>query len=83
MWGDSEHLLASLADLAAQANWLMVVANSDKDGRRKAMRDRPQPIPRPGVEAPGPKRKRRVGPPVARAQLEALGFQVKEVDEDG
>lgn len=74
--------MATVADLVAQTNWLTVVANSDEKGRRSAMRDRPVPLPRPG-DAPGPKRKRRLGPPVSRDQLEALGFQVKEVDEDG
>lgn len=41
-WGLSEHLLAVLADAVIAGNWMQ-----SKDGQKN--RNRPKPIPRPGV----------------------------------
>jgi hypothetical protein len=42
-WGLSEHLLAVVADAVIAGNWMQ-----SKDGQKN--RNRPKPIPRPGVE---------------------------------
>ena len=42
-WGLSEHLLAAIADAALAGNWMQ-----SKDGQKN--RNRPKPIPRPGLE---------------------------------
>jgi hypothetical protein len=42
MWGLSEHLLAVVADAVITGNWM-----SSRDGQKN--RNRPKPIPRPGV----------------------------------
>lgn len=43
VWGTQEQLLATIADALHSANW------QRGEGKEK---DRPKPIPRPGVEAP-------------------------------
>jgi hypothetical protein len=43
MWGLSDHLLAVIADAVIAGNWMQ-----SKDGQKN--RNRPKPIPRPGVE---------------------------------
>jgi hypothetical protein len=42
-WGLSEHLLAVVADAVIAGNWM-----KSRDGQKN--RNRPKPIPRPGVE---------------------------------
>jgi hypothetical protein len=42
-WGLSEHLLAVVADAVIAGNWM-----SSRDGQKN--RNRPKPIPRPGLE---------------------------------
>lgn len=42
-WGLSEHLLAVIADAAISGNWMQ-----SRDGQKN--RNRPKPIPRPGVK---------------------------------
>jgi hypothetical protein len=43
LWGLSDHLLAVIADAVIAGNWMQ-----SKDGQKN--RNRPKPIPRPGVE---------------------------------
>jgi hypothetical protein len=43
LWGLPEHLLAVIADAVIAANWMQ-----SRDGQKN--RNRPKPIPRPGVE---------------------------------
>lgn len=45
-WGDQEHLLATIADLLTQANWMFAAANS------KHAPDLPKPLRRPGDPDP-------------------------------
>ncbi|MFI9381467.1 hypothetical protein [Kutzneria sp. NPDC052558] len=50
-WGLTDHLLATVVDQLAVANWLFVCANNDGDRP-----DPPTPLPRPGIEEPEPER---------------------------
>ncbi|MFZ3569615.1 hypothetical protein ACOKM5_21645 [Streptomyces sp. BH097] len=45
-----EHLLAHIADQLAEANWMFATVNRDEDAEPV---DFPEPLPRPGVPAPG------------------------------
>lgn len=45
-WGLTDHLLATVVDQQAVANWLFVCANSGEGDQP----DPPTPLPRPGVE---------------------------------
>lgn len=45
-WGDREHLLATLVDVQAQANWMFAVVNS------KQPPEMPKPLQRPGMPDP-------------------------------
>lgn len=47
-WGLTEHLLATTVDQLAISNWLFVSVNAAEDADQP---ERPQPVPRPGVEA--------------------------------
>lgn len=44
-WGLAEQLLAQVADINSLALWL-----KSQDAQRKPPRNRPKPIPRPGIE---------------------------------
>jgi len=56
-WGDTEHLLAQIADALHAANW--------QRGHGKG--PRPRPLPRPGKEEPDRKRYGRGGIPLSEA----------------
>lgn len=51
-WGEVEHLLAVLIDLAQAQLWMTTAVNTPKGKRPK----RPRPYPRPGVEDPSQRR---------------------------
>ena len=74
MWGLSEHLLALVGDYLAQSVWLNS-ADAEKG------RNRPQPIPRPGV---GPDEDKRTfgSDPVPIDELEAfLGWAQQRIEQ--
>jgi hypothetical protein len=53
-WGDTEHLLADVVDLLQLLWWAQT-----KDGSKN--RNRPKPLPRPGVTPPKDERTERIG----------------------
>lgn len=68
-WGDTEHLLADLIDLAQGQMWQFASANSKKRPKR------PKPIRRPGIEPAGEKRMgtARMTVAEARAYMDRFG----------
>jgi hypothetical protein len=48
-WGLTEHLLAAAVDQLAAGNWMFAAVNTAEDADPP---QRPDPIPRPGVDAP-------------------------------
>ncbi|WP_435862954.1 hypothetical protein [Streptomyces phaeochromogenes] len=50
-WSVTDHLLATVVDQLAEANWMFATVNRDEDAESI---DFPEPVPRPGAERQEP-----------------------------